>query len=677
MAVYAIGDLQGCYDPFRRLLDAVDFDPGADTLWLVGDLVNRGPKSLKTLRFVKSLGESVVTVLGNHDLHLLALSQEAVPLSGRFDSLTKTLNAPDIDELIDWLRRRPLAHYSKDLDTLLVHAGTHPTWSVSKTLKRAAEVEAALQGPKFATLLTKMYGNRPSYWAGTHKGYGRLRHAGYGRTLARRQETHRVVRLPGTRLGRHAHRIRPLVPAGPDRASEHRESRHGMRVGPAADGCAARHESCAGLPGSRPVLMHYEDSADFAARLDRDDSLAGFRDRFEFPDDRGGRRPVYFCGHSLGLQPKLAAQYVNEELSEWARRGVEGHFEAARPWVSYHRNATAALAAMTGAKPSEVVAMNTLTVNLHVMMSSFYRPDERRRKILIESTAFPSDRYAVTSQIRMRGHDPDRDLLEWRPRNDQLLYIDDLEALLERAGRQTALLLLPGVQYYSGQVLDMPRICELAREYECKVGFDLAHAVGNIALGLHEWGPDFAAWCSYKYLNGGPGAIAGAFVHERHFAPDNLNQLHGWWGNNEATRFKMRDEFDPAPGADLWQLSCPPVLSFAPVLASLEIFAEAGLSRLIEKSRRLTGYLAWLIGRRFEGRVGIITPADERGCQLSLVVRDKGVDAQQVFRNLTALNVIGDWREPDVIRIAPAPLYNSFVDVFECAERLQQALDAA
>ncbi|NCF60452.1 MAG: kynureninase, partial [Gammaproteobacteria bacterium] len=349
---------------------------------------------------------------------------------------------------------------------------------------------------------------------------------------------------------------------------------------------------------------------------------------------------------------------------------------AARPWVSYHRNATGALAALTGASTSEVVAMNTLTVNLHVLMTSFYRPDGQRRKIVIESTAFPSDRYAAASQIRMRGHDPGRDLLEWQPRDDQLLYMDDLEALLQREGAHTALLLLPGVQYYSGQVLDMPGICDLARQHGCKVGFDLAHAIGNVALELHEWGPDFAAWCSYKYLNAGPGAIAGAFVHERHLAADKLDQLHGWWGNNEATRFEMCDEFDPAPGADLWQLSCPPVLSFAPVLASLGIFGEAGLSRLIEKSQRLTGYLAWLVEHRFEGRIGIITPAEERGCQLSLVVKDSDVDARQVFRRLTELNVIGDWREPDVIRIAPVPLYNSYGDAFECAERLQLALDA-
>jgi kynureninase len=422
--------------------------------------------------------------------------------------------------------------------------------------------------------------------------------------------------------------------------------------------------------------MHFEDSAGFAAGLDRADPLAEFRDRFEFPRPRDGRDPVYLCGHSLGLQPKLAADYVRQELSEWARRGVEGHFDAARPWVSYHRNATATLAALTGARPAEVVAMNTLTVNLHVMMTSFYRPDGRRRKILIESTAFPSDRYAAASQIRIHGHDPDADLLEWRPRDDRLLHLDDLADLLDREGDKTALLLLPGVQYYSGQALDMPAICELARQHGCKVGFDLAHAIGNVALDLHEWGPDFAAWCSYKYLNAGPGAIAGAFVHERHLAPGKVEQLHGWWGNNEATRFEMREEFDPAPGADLWQLSCPPVLSFAPVLASLEIFTEAGLPALIEKSRRLTGFLEWLIRRRFEGRIGIVTPATERGCQLSLVVKGVNVDARRSFDRLTELNVIGDWREPDVIRIAPAPLYNSYGDVFECAERLQQALDA-
>jgi kynureninase len=423
--------------------------------------------------------------------------------------------------------------------------------------------------------------------------------------------------------------------------------------------------------------MQYDDSRKFADRLDRDDPLAGFRDRFEFPAQRGGRKAVYLCGHSLGLQPKLAAQYVQEELSEWARRGVDGHFHARRPWVSYHRNATAGLAGLTGAQPSEVVAMNTLTVNLHVLMTSFYRPDGQRRKILIESTAFPSDRYAAVSQIRLHGLDPGDDLLEWRPRDDRLLHMDDLAGLLEREGDRVQLLLLPGVQYYSGQALDMPAICALARKHGCKVGFDLAHAIGNVALDLHDWGPDFAAWCSYKYLNGGPGAIAGAFVHERHLAPGKVEQLLGWWGNNEATRFEMRDEFDPAPGAEAFQLSCPPVLSFAPVLASLESFEEAGLPRLIEKSRRLTGFLEWLVKRCCGERIGIITPLTERGCQLSLLIRDPVVDARRLFDRLAELNVIGDWREPDVIRLAPAPLYNSFGDVFECAGRLQQALDDA
>ncbi|HSN51477.1 MAG TPA: kynureninase, partial [Woeseiaceae bacterium] len=356
---------------------------------------------------------------------------------------------------------------------------------------------------------------------------------------------------------------------------------------------------------------------------------------------------------------------------------VDGHFHARRPWVSYHRNATAALAALAGARPSEVVAMNTLTVNLHVLMTSFYRPHGRRRKILVESTAFPSDRYAAASQIRLHGGDPGDDLLEWRPRDDRLLHTDDLAGLLQREGDQVELVLLPGVQYYSGQVLDVAAICALARKHGCKVGFDLAHAIGNVALDLHEWGPDFAAWCSYKYLNGGPGAIAGAFVHERHLVPGRVEQLRGWWGNDEATRFERRDEFDPAPGADAFQLSCPPVLSFAPVLASLEIFGEARLDRLIEKSRRLTGYLEWLVRHRCGDRIGIITPATARGCQLSLVVKDPGLDARRLFERLAELNVIGDWREPDVIRLAPAPLYNGFGDVFECAERLQQALDSA
>ena len=424
--------------------------------------------------------------------------------------------------------------------------------------------------------------------------------------------------------------------------------------------------------------MKYEDTRRFAEALDRDDPLAGFRERFNFPDERNGYAPVYLCGNSLGLQPKLAARYVEEELANWAAYGVDGHFHSDRPWLSYHRQATAGFAELAGAKPAEVVAMNTLTVNLHVLMASFYRPTANRHKIVIESQAFPSDRYACTSQLRMHGFDPDADLVEWSPRaSETRLRHEDLQAILERDGDSIALLLLPGVQYYTGQVLDMRRICEAGRRAGIRVGLDLAHAIGNVELQLHDWAPDFAAWCTYKYLNAGPGAIAGAFVHERHFATDNLDQLHGWWGNDETTRFNMSRDFDPAYGAELWQMSNPPILSLAPVVASLEIYRDAGMERLRAKSRSLTGFADWLIAERFSERIGTITPTDERGCQLSLIVRDEAIDAKALFDALCERNVTGDWREPDVIRIAPAPLYNSHVDVFEFAERLGDALAAA
>jgi len=417
----------------------------------------------------------------------------------------------------------------------------------------------------------------------------------------------------------------------------------------------------------------YEDRRAFAESLDRDDVLARFREQFYFPQVRNGHAPVYLCGNSLGLQPKLAGAYVREELDNWARLAVDGHFRSDRPWLSYHRHATAGFAALTGARPLEVVAMNTLTVNLHVLMASFYRPTTGRYKILIESQAFPSDRYAAASQLRTHGFDPAEGIIEWTPRNG-CLCVEDLASLIEHEGAGIALLLLPGVQYYTGQVLDMPAVCRLGREAGCRVGLDLAHAVGNVKLALHDWAPDFAAWCTYKYLNAGPGAIAGAFVHEQHCTPGNLDQLHGWWGHDEATRFEMRKTFTPAAGAELWQMSNPPILSLAPVIASLQLFREAGMDALIRKADSLTGYLAWLIDRRFAGRVEIITPSDARGCQLSLVVRDSAVAPKTLFDRLCELNVIGDWREPDVIRVAPAPLYNSYADVFEFADRLERAL---
>lgn len=422
--------------------------------------------------------------------------------------------------------------------------------------------------------------------------------------------------------------------------------------------------------------MKFDDSRQFAASQDERDPLQSFRDRFRFPTTKNGYSPVYLCGNSLGLQPLLAVEYVQRELDKWGDHAVEGHFHEERPWMRFHRLAAEGFATLSGSKTSEVVAMNTLTVNLHLFMASFYRPQGSRYKIVIESNAFPSDRYAAMSQIRMHGYDPDDGLIEWTPRNeDGYLDIDDLDTLLAEDGDSVALLLLPGVQYYTGQVLDMAGICRLGRDAGCSVGLDLAHAIGNVDLQLHEWAPDFAAWCTYKYLNAGPGAIAGGFVHERHCSPDNLNQLHGWWGHDEKSRFKMLPTFTPAAGAELWQMSNPPILSLAPVVASLELFLEAGLPRLRKKSAALTSYLAWLIDKRCANRIAAITPEDERGCQLSLVVRDSAIDAKALFDRLTAMNVIGDWREPDVIRIAPAPMYNSFADVFEFAERLGNALE--
>ncbi len=419
----------------------------------------------------------------------------------------------------------------------------------------------------------------------------------------------------------------------------------------------------------------FEDRREFAEAHDRDDPLARFRGEFNFPLDRNGYSPVYLCGNSLGLQPGRARSMVEQELDNWQQFAVDGHFHSERPWTRYHEGCVEGFVALTGAKPHEVTAMNTLTVNLHLMMASFYRPTDERHAIVIESKAFPSDRYAAASQVRMHGYDAGTGVIDWTQRDDERLYIEDLEAILDEHGERIALLLLPGVQYYSGQVLDMAAICELGRRHGIAVGLDLAHAIGNVELRLNEWGPDFAAWCTYKYLNSGPGAIAGAFVAERHLAPDKLDQLHGWWGNNEKTRFKMAREFDPAPGADVWQMSNPPILSLAPVIGSLEIFVEAGPSALREKSRQLTAYLDWLISRRFEGRIESITPRDSRGAQLSLVVRGNSIDPRTVFDKLVERNVTGDWREPDVIRVAPAPLYNSYTDVFEFVERLADVFD--
>lgn len=420
--------------------------------------------------------------------------------------------------------------------------------------------------------------------------------------------------------------------------------------------------------------MNYETGADFAHDADANDHIATYRSRFSMPESTGGRECVYLCGHSLGLMPYTGRRSLEQELDAWAELGVRGHFAGNRPWLSFHRNAQEGFGQLCGALPSEVVAMNSLTVNLHLMLHSFYRPRERRTKILIESMAFPSDRFAVESQIASHGLDPREHLVEWRPpAGSEILDIEDLEGILQAEGDSIALLLLPGIQYYSGQVLDMEALCQLARRHGCYIGLDLAHAIGNVELQLNRWQPDFAVWCSYKYLNGGPGAVGGAFVASHHHDAD-VPRLDGWWGHDEASRLEMSPVFSRAKGADGWQLSTVSVFAVAPLTASLAMFREATLEALLEKSRNLTGYLAWLLQYRFGDRITVITPEAAHGAQLSISVNDPSIAARNIPAELEKLNVIVDWREPNVIRMAPAPLYNSFLDAWEFCERLEVLL---
>jgi len=424
-----------------------------------------------------------------------------------------------------------------------------------------------------------------------------------------------------------------------------------------------------------PAMNTANYSLDAARALDSADPLAKYRNQFFIPPGPDGQDCLYFTGNSLGLQPRRVQAMIQEELDEWARLGVQGHMEGQRPWMPYHENFTELNARLVGAKPHEVVQMNSLTVNLHLMMVSFYRPTPERPVILIEKPAFPSDRHAAASQIRFHGFDPDSDLIEIEPREGEgHIRHQDLMDLIEQEGHRIALLLLPGVQYYSGQVFDMASITDLAQKKGAKVGFDLAHAAGNIPLKLHDWGVDFAAWCSYKYLNGGPGAIAGCFVHERHAKDDTLPRFAGWWGHDKSSRFKMGPEFHPIPGAEGWQLSNPPILAMTPVLGALQIFDEAGLDALREKSLKLGDILLAWLDERLADKVAVITPRDhaQRGCQLSL--RLKEGDGKAVFDELQANGVICDWREPDVIRVAPVPLYNRFEDLYHFVERLEAAI---
>lgn len=421
--------------------------------------------------------------------------------------------------------------------------------------------------------------------------------------------------------------------------------------------------------------MHeFQPGLDYAKQLDASDELASYRDKYHIPKDKNGNDLIYLCGNSLGLQPKSTKAYINQELEDWANLGVEGHLEAKNPWLPYHEFLTDSMAQLVGAKPIEVVTMNTLTANLHFMMVSFYQPTKTRHKILIEADAFPSDKYAVESQLRHHGYDDKEGLLLWKAREgEELANYEDLENILNNQGDEIALIMIGGVNYYTGQYFDLKRITQLGHKHGCVVGFDCAHGAGNVELNLHDSGADFAVWCTYKYLNSGPGSLSGCFVHERHAYNKDLNRFTGWWSHNKQTRFNMRHEFDVLPGAEGWQLSNPPILSMAAIKASLDIFNEVGIQKLRKKSRKLTGYFEFLLQELGQDTIKIITPSnpDERGCQLSIQVKNAD---KALHDKLTEAGVISDWREPDVIRCAPVPMYNSFQDVYHMVEKLKKLI---
>ena len=402
-------------------------------------------------------------------------------------------------------------------------------------------------------------------------------------------------------------------------------------------------------------------------------SVQDFRSRFHIPKTPDDNDVIYLTGNSLGLQPKTARKYIEEELEDWASLGVEGHLHARHPWLPYHEFVTEPMASVVGALPGETVVMNSLTVNLHLMMVSFYRPAGKRRKIVIEKGAFPSDQYAVESQLKFHGSGKDN-LIELAPREGETcLRTEDILDTIEGNGDEIALVMMGGVNYYTGQAFDVKAITEAGHRVGALVGFDLAHAAGNLELHLHDWDVDFAVWCSYKYLNAGPGGIAGAFVHERHARAFDIPRFTGWWGHNKQTRFLMGPDFDPLPGAEGWQLSNPPIFQLAALRASLEIFDEVGMADLRSASIQLTGHLEKLLKEIDNDRISIITPSDpsQRGCQLSIRVKDAD---KTLFEAITARGVIADWREPDVIRVAPVPLYNDLADVFRFTEILRECL---
>lgn len=423
--------------------------------------------------------------------------------------------------------------------------------------------------------------------------------------------------------------------------------------------------------------MNYQDTLSYAQSLDQQDPLRSFRNTFHVPQLQG-KDVIYFTGNSLGLQPKRTAQYIQQELEDWAQLGVEGHFHARNPWMPYHEILTRQLAAVVGGKTSEVVAMNQLTVNLHLLMVTFYRPTTERYKIICEAKAFPSDQYALESQVRYHGFSPDDAIVEIAPRpGETIIREEDVVTAIEQHKDHLSLVLMGGVNYYTGQVFDMPAITTAGHRAGAIVGFDLAHAVGNIELQLHGWDVDFATWCSYKYLNSGPGGVSGVYIHERHATNISLPRFAGWWGYEKETRFKMDKGFKAIPSAEGWQLSNAPVLSMAAHKASLDVFEEAGWERIHAKRKLLSGYTHFLMQQinvgQSEPLIQILTPADEsrRGCQVSLLMLKNG---KSIFEALTKQGVIADWREPNVIRIAPVPLYNSYEDVWRFSEIIKSTL---
>lgn len=419
--------------------------------------------------------------------------------------------------------------------------------------------------------------------------------------------------------------------------------------------------------------MTFENSLEFAKGLDAVDPLSKYRDEFHFPQS-GGRDVIYFTGNSLGLQPKRSQDYVNAVMEDWRRMAVEGHFHGDRPWWDYHQRLARGLSKVVGALPEEVSVMNTLTVNLHLLLVSFYRPTPERFKIICEEKAFPSDQYMLQSQLRFHGLDPGEALVEVRKRKGEHSWrTEDLLGEIERVGDGLALVFLGGVNYYNGQCFDMEAITKAGKAAGAQVGWDLAHAAGNVPLELHRWGVDFAAWCSYKYMNSGPGNASGIFVHQRHLDRRDIPRFEGWWGNKKETRFLMKPDFDPPASADAWQLSNPPILSLAPYLASLELFDAVGMEVLVEKQRKIVAYLEFIleaVGREVEGTFEVITPK-ARGCQISVLLHGQG---RPLFDYLMAHGVVTDWREPNVIRLAPAPFYCSYEDMYRFGQILREGI---